>query len=426
MKRMKVLVCAYACNPALGSENAVGWNWVRAIALNHDVWVLTDRMNRDEIEAFARLNPESVDHVAFHYVTHRPWHYVHGSPLWQRLARSFFRPAVNFAYLSWQHRAYREARELTHRVRFDLVHQLTLVGFRFPGRLWRLGLPFVWGPLGGLENTPWRLFSALGADGAIYYGARNMINSAQKRWLPGPRRAMRAATGGVIAATSGVRAEILRIYGVESAVVCEVTPPSVPAGTPSQRRAAEPLRLAWSGEHLPGKALPLVLRALARLEPAVDWSLDVYGAGPKSTDWRALARRLALDHRCTWHGLVPRSLAIAGMEHAHVFIISSLKDLTSSVLLEAMGCAVPVLCPNHCGFSDVVTPDMGILLPIESPGHFVDALSKAIADLYRNEPRRQSLAAGAARRAQDFGIKAKAGAIDRIYTKALADQTQDR
>ena len=420
MSRLKVLVCAYACNPALGSESAVGWNWVLAIARRHDVWVLTDRMHRPDIEAFAQAEPTALSQVTFHYVAERSWHYRHDSRLWDWLNHSFLRPAVNLAYLAWQRAAYREALALRSQVDFDLVHQLTLVGFRFPGLLWRLGLPFVWGPIGGLENTPWRLFPALGVQGAAYYAVRNLVNSAQKLLLQRPRRALKAAAGGVIAATSGIRREIQRTYGIDSTVICEVTPPTLSQKDPIPRRHGEPLRLAWSGEHLPGKALPLLLDALHGLAQAFDWTLDVYGSGPKTRRWRRTAAELGLQPRCRWHGQVPRDVAIAGLRHAHLFVITSLKDLTSTVLLEALNQQVPVICPDHCGFSDVVNAECGIKLPIDTPEAFVIGLRDAITGLFRDEARRRHLAMGAGIRARTFGLDAKAAQIHAVYKRVLA------
>jgi glycosyltransferase involved in cell wall biosynthesis len=301
-----------------------------------------------------------------------------------------------------------------------LVHQLTYVGYRFPGYLWRLELPFVWGPLGGLENTPWSLLQAMDTGGMIYYAGRNVVNSMHRRFLRLPRRAIEAAGPGLIAATGGIRFELKRWYGADSNLICEVTAPDELSSEPTIRRVGEPIILAWSGAHLPGKALPLLLEALRGLPDGVDWTLDVFGSGPKTRRWKARAEELGLDPRCRWRGQVPREEALAGLADAHVFIITSLKDLTSTVLLEALSRGLPVLCPNHCGFPDVVTPECGILLPIDKPESFVRSLADAIEVLYRDEARRRSLAAGALRRARDFSVDAKAEAIDRVYAQVIA------
>ncbi len=410
--RLKVLVCAYACDPSRGSENAVGWGWSEAIARHHDVWVIAGEDCRESVEAERRRRPELERHMRFYYICQRQLRWL--ERLWP--------PLEMLTYIhQWQRAAYRLAGRLQQEMHFDLVHQLTYVGYRAPGFLWKLDVPFVWGPIGGLENTPWRLLPALGAHGCAYYAARNVINSLQRRFLPGPKRAFRKARGGIIAATEGTRREILRWYGEESEVICEIGLPSVVADSPACRGPGEPLRLAWSGLHQSAKGLPLLLRALARLPSSVAWESDILGKGPCTTKWQRLAERLGVDDRCRWHGWVPRDKAVSVVRGAHVFVITSLKDLTSTVVLEALAQGVPVICPDHCGFSDVVTADCGIKLPIDSVGRFQAELARAIARLAADEPERRRLAAGALCRAADFSWERKAEAVDRIYRRVLAE-----
>ena len=158
------------------------------------------------------------------------------------------------------------AQRLQAEIGFDLVHLITFVGFRFPGQFWKMDIPLVWGPIGGLENTPWRFLPSMGPSGCLFFARRNVINSLQRRFLPGPKRSFAKAAKGraIIAATEGIRREIRRWYGHESQVICEIGPPPVVAAEPSVRQAGEPLRLVWSGTHDPGKALPLLLKGGGR------------------------------------------------------------------------------------------------------------------------------------------------------------------
>lgn len=417
MRALKVLVAAYACDPARGSEMAVGWGWATAIARNHRVWVLCADWQRASIESFVARHPGQFANLNFVFVRPKPWHYTEPHRFWQLCESSVLKPIVHWSYRLWLRDAHAEAVKLHRMVGFDVVHQLTFVGFRFPGHLWKLGIPFVWGPIGGLENTPWPLLPSMGARGAVYYAARNVINSAHKRFLRAPRKAFAHAEGGVIAATSGIRDEIVRWYGVPSEVICEVGAPVKPATNHSRRSPGEPLRLAWSGRFLPGKALQLLLRALYTIRDRVDWGLDIYGDGPFRERWQSLAGQLGLSSRCTWRGQIPRDEAIHGLNRAHLFVVTSLKDLTSTVTLEALSQGVPVLCPDHCGFSDVVTDECGVKLSIESAKHFQDALALTIANLASDETRRCQLAQGALRRAPEFSWEAKAASIDSIYQR---------
>ena len=417
---LRVLACAYACNPERGSEEAVGWNWVQAIAEFCDVTVITADFHRAAIEDhLRRATAPWTTRVRFVYPAPRPWHY-RPSPGWRKIEESLLKPLMHFAYLDWLRDAARIAAGLAEREPFDLTHQLTYVGFRFPGGLWRLPLPFAWGPLGGLEDTPWRLFGALGARGMIYHAAHNLTNRLHRRLLRTPRQAAVRAGPGLIAATLGIARALRDCYGTPSTVVSEVTAPPPRLGPVTARAPAEPLRIVWSGAHIPGKALPLLFHALKDLPSSVAWQLSVFGTGPCTQRWRRLAHRLGLGERCCWHGQVTRETMLAAFDNAHVFVITSLKDLTSTVLVEALSRGVPVLCPDHCGFGEALGGDAGVRLPIASPAGFVDALKEAIRTLYDDESQRRGLAAGARLRAREFAIDTKTRALRDIYAKLLA------
>jgi glycosyltransferase involved in cell wall biosynthesis len=161
----------------------------------------------------------------------------------------------------------------------------------------------------------------------------------------------------------------------------------------------------------------LLLRALAVLPEGFDWQLDILGQGPCTGKWQRQAKKLGINNRCRWHGWLPRSEAIALMHRSHIFVITSMKDLTSTVLLEALSQGVPVVCPDHCGFSNVVTGDCGVKIPIKSPNQFVSDLSAAIRSLAENEEERRRLAKGALQRIKDFSWEKKAELVDAIYRR---------
>ncbi len=394
-RRLRVLVSAYACDPFRGSEDGVGWGWIRAIASRHDVHVITAAFQREPIERWRKQHPEDDAPVTFHYVTPRWFHY-RPTKVWRRIESSFFKPLMNLAYAQWLRDAARLAVLIDAQYDVDLVHLVTYVGYRFPGRYERVGKPFVWGPIGGLENTPWRFLPSLGPGGCVYYAARNTVNALQKRFLRSPKRAFRHAEGGIIAATEGSRREIERHYRVPSQVIPEVGLPGGCAPDHARREPGRPMLIAWSGEHLPGKALPYLLHALACLDERydhglkadVEWHLTVLGRGRCTRRWQALAQRLGLADRIRWTGWIDRAEALEQMHAAHVFVVTSLKDLTSTVLLEALSQGVPVVCPDHCGFSSVVDETCGIKVPVRSPRQLRAGLAAALADLALDEARR--------------------------------------
>ena len=420
MRGLKILAVAYACNPTRGSESGVGWGWVNAIAARHDVTVITADYNATNIDRYLGDHKDSAcSHPRFLYVKNRPWHY-RPQGIWLKIEDSLAKPVMNIAYQDWLRYAFRVARREITQSRYDLVHLITYVGWRFPGSFYRLGLPFVWGPIGGMKNTPWRLLPILGVKGAFYYSARNIVNSLQLRTLQGPRRAVRAANHGVIAATSEIQAELWNRFRAKSRVVCEVGPPQLAAGSPRPRGENEPFRICWSGLFLPGKALHLLLCAAARLPGDLDYSIEILGDGPCNESWRSMAFKLGIDDRCHWHGWIPRDQSLAVMKNSHVCAITSLKDLTSTVAVEAISLGVPVISLDHCGFADLVTEECGIKIYPGSAGQIATDLARALCTLYRDEALRERLAYGAIKRIRAYSWQAKMEILDEIYRMTVA------
>ena len=419
-RRLTVLVHAYACNPRFGSEEGVGWGWVCAIAKHHDLHVLTAAYHQEDIEAALEADPELRAHVTFHYVPHRPWHY-RPTPGWKRIEESIAKPIMHMAYRSWQRAAYRYAVDLAESTAFDLVHVITYVGFRFPGKFWKLPMPLVWGPIGGLENTPWRYFRVFRPAGWVKYTGRNIINTLHKLLLISPRRAFHKADGGVIAATTAIQEEIRRWYRVESVVRCEIGMVGKPEAVEIGERSSDaPLQIVWSGLHEDRKALPLLLDALRGMPDAVNWRLTVLGSGPLTTTWKAKAHELGLDDRVEWTGRIDRELAISRMANAHVMVITSVYDLTSTVIVEALCMGLPVVCPDHYGFSDAIDDSCGFKVGTESLETISQGIAEALTQLHNNESERQRLANGALRRAGRFSWDETGKLVSDLYASRVS------
>ena len=421
---LKLLVCAYACNPMQGSEEGVGWGWVCAMAERHVVTVLTADFNRPDIErGRLTLDNSTQRRLSFTYVKNRPWHYRPGG-LWSHIANSGAKPLMNLAYQNWLQYAFHAAQGEMAVDQYDIFHLLTYVGWRFPGRFHQLDLPFVWGPIGGLLNTPVHLLPGLGRTGAVYHSCRNAINSTQRRILRGPRRALRKANGAVIAATRGIQRELQRSFGSASTVVCEIGSPSVQAPSVTPRKAGSPLQICWSGRLSECKALHLLLRAAALLPADIDYTIHIVGDGPQKASCHRLAKQLNIDCRCHWHGQLLRSDAFNVMASSHVFAITSLHDLTSTVCVEALSLALPIVCIDHCGFAELVDETCGTKIPPTSIGSIIRGFSQAIAGLYADDALRCRLAEGALLRSAVCSWDAKMTALEGIYGRALGDRVQ--
>lgn len=171
-RRPRILLLAYGCSPYRGSEPAIGWHTALEAGKRFDTWAICEGSPRHIalVDAWVRRHGP-VPGVTFRFLPHTRLEYA------LRRAPGGYYPAYNL----WHRRAFREAVRLHRRIGFDLAHQVNLNTFREPGYLWRLGIPFVWGPVGGTQNYPARFLARAGAGGAVREGARSLLNVLQLR-----------------------------------------------------------------------------------------------------------------------------------------------------------------------------------------------------------------------------------------------------
>lgn len=410
---MKILICAYACNPYLGSEAGVGWGWSLIAARSHEVWVITDEIHRGDIERYLAENPNRNLHFC----------YIRKTPFF-RFTEAHFRllPLLAWrAYFCWQHDAYQRGMRLHREIGFDLVHNLTYVGFRAPGEWYRSGIPFVWGPLGGLEQTNLRLAWALGFKCFFWFFCRNILNWRDKVFSLRVRRGMRAAAGGIISATSGIQREIRNYHGQESTVISEIGMelPEREDFVPFPRKPDEPLKLIWIGRMYPGKGFAFVLKALMQLPEEINWELQSFGDGECRRKWECLADRAGLGDRIHWMGNRPRAEVIQAQKSSHALLISSIYELSCTCAIEALAAGIPAIAPDICGFPESVPDGCGIRFPARNPKEFITGLRDGIVRLYRNEAERRALCCNAKVRVREFSWERKAELLKQVYSAKL-------
>ncbi len=406
---MKILICAYACNPFLGSEAGVGWGWSLIAARAHEVWVITDEKHRRDIELYLAENPNQNLHFC----------YIRKTPFF-RFTEAHFRlmPLLAWrAYFCWQHNAYKRGMQLHREIGFELVHNLTYVGFRAPGEWYKSGIPFVWGPLGGLEQTNLHLARALGFKCFLWFFCRNILNWRDKVFCLRVRRGMRAAAGGIISATSGIQREILRYYNQKSTVISEIGMelPEMETFVPFPREPGAPLKLIWIGRMYPGKGFAFVLKALARLPKEINWELQAFGDGECRKKWERQADYAGLGDRIHWMGNCPRREVLRAQKSSHALLISSIYELSCTCAIEALSAGIPAIAPDICGFPESVPDGCGIRFPARNPDEYITGLRDGIVQLYRNEAKRRELCRNAKFCAMEFTWKRKAELLNQVY-----------
>ncbi len=415
---------AYECSPYRGSEWAVGWGRVLGAAKMAETHVVTSEENYAALQQAQAegLLPENV----FFY-TPKP------DAKLRSLQKKPGMFAYNYrAYHQWQRLAFELVRELHAREHFDVVHQISVCTFREPGYGWQLDVPFVWGPMGGTQNFPTSFLSMLPPKEAVKEGMRTVGNWVALRKPRVREAAQQSAT--VIAANTTNQRDLERVFDREVELLLETGLHEVrePNRARFEKRLAatraerpqEPLRILWSGELQTRKALPVLLRALAQVEPSTAWQLDVVGDGPLRERWSADAAKLGIADRVRFLGRLPFAEAVDCMNSAEVFCFTSLRDTSGNVVLEALAAGVPVLCFDHQGAGDMVSDFSGIKLPVRSPQRAYREWADAIEMLGRDPRKLFALSRGATVQARGFLWSRNHDRVNNLYRR-LAHQHKE-
>jgi glycosyltransferase involved in cell wall biosynthesis len=377
--RLRVALVGHACSPVLGSEPGLTWNWGKHLAADHDVTVFCHPQYRADTDAYLAANP--VDNLRFVWVDTDtrldPWDPAKGEK------------GLRLHYALWQRRVLAAVRRDHARRALDLVHHVCWGSLNQPPRLWKIGVPFVWGPVGGGQTWPKAFLSY--AD-----SARKEQLRAAAVWSTHFNPAIRAAAkkSALVLAKNPETARVLLKLGAPRAEVYfdnGITASAVEDYAPRNNAALE---LLWAGRLEARKGLPIALEAVAKLTD-IPVRLRIAGDGPEKSACEALAAKLNLGQRVEFLGKVPWPQMPDLFRTSDAFLFTSLRDATGSVVLEAMAKGVPAITLDHQGIGAFVTDHNGLKVPLTTPAATVDGFAAAVRALAGDGALRERLSRGA-------------------------------
>jgi glycosyltransferase involved in cell wall biosynthesis len=415
----KILLLAYPVSPTRGSEFSVAWNYINEMSKDNSIVVLYGVSGKhlgdmEEIENWRKTN--SIQNVRFVPVP--------PNGLTERLnylnRRAILPAAFYIAFRSWQWQAYQKATELIKTETFDLVHYLNPIGYREPGYLWKLGLPYMWGPIGGMPNLPARLFKTLSFRARIAFIIKNLANTVQINFNMRLNKAI-SSTDLLLAATSENQLMIWKkfnkpaIYFPENGIINSDF--YLNTNILSYKKG-DLFKLIWIGSIDARKSLILLLEALSKIG-SKNWQLDIVGDGPLAPAMHEFAHERQINKRVNWHGYINRPEVMRLLQFAHTHVITSIREGNPTVLLEAMTRGVPSITLNHCGMKDVVCGKCGIKIEVQSYDQIITDLAEAIYELINSPEEVNRLSAGVRECAMHHSWDNRRMALNTFYDLAI-------
>ena len=180
--------------------------------------------------------------------------------------------------------------------------------------------------------------------------------------------------------------------------------------------------VVFIGRNEQRKGLQVLLEAWPQVAESTGARLRVVGADPLSVRWLARRSGFSLDGVDLLGGLSEDELT-AELEQASLLAAPALGgESFGMVLTRAFSTATPAVASDIEGYRAVATPESAVLVP---PGDG-DALAAALVELLEDEPRRQTLGAGARKVAEQYSWDRIARRLADIYEELVSERVGER
>lgn len=410
---LSVLINAYACSPNMGSEPGMAWNWCVNLAKHCELHIITEGEFRDKIEELLPALPQGKN-MNFYY---NPVSEEIRRMCWNQGDWRFYKH-----YRDWQWKTYLMAKEIIQQHSIDIVHQLNMIGFREPGYLWKIeNKPFVWGPIGGLKQFPDAYLQNAGLKMRLFNKLKNRINIFQVKHDKRVNMAFRKADLLISSIPDSYKA--IKIYKrLESVIIPETgcfTDKIRTFGSDKIKHTG--FNLLWVGKFDFRKQLEIALRTVAALKHRPDIKLIICGTGTEQQIlyYKNLSGDLGIDQQIEWKGGLANQKVLVEMANADLFFFTSVSEDTSTVVLEAVSCNLPVLCFDTCGMGYVINDKVGIKISLSNPKQSVTDFAEKIDYLYTHRDYLQSLSEGCKERQQELSWENKALQVVSLYNQII-------
>ena len=412
---------AYAISPFRGSEYAVAWNYVTYMSKENDLTVLYGMSDNHMGETHTLdkfLKENSFPHVRFIKIKPNKLANLLNWPN----RHNFLVYTFYYAFAEWQKCAYKMAKNLIQNEHFDLIHNVGPIGYREPGYLWKLGLPYVWGPVGGANNVPWRLMKRMTLRGKLKLSFRNVANTIQLYTKRRLKQALKA-TNILLTATSENQRKFLEVHHKESICLSENGITGTITLDENKFNSPQKYNIIVIGRLDANKSVGTFLEAVTQIKKITMLHIDIVGDGPLKNNLQQYAISHGINDIITWHGQLPRPKAIQVFNSAHLHVITSVSEGNPTTIWEAMSFGVPTMSFDHCGMHDTLCSRCGILIPIaKNYDDCVAAIAQNINQLLEHPEHFRQLALGAVECAHSYTWDKREKFLNNLYDNLLKNK----
>jgi len=424
-RRLKVLVTAHEISPILGSECLSGWNVLTRLGFFHDLVILYAESNqfgtqkyKEQIENYLLKTRQfpSIEFIAI------PQPYLTKIIAKINKIISSKKTSVGLSFLYflgvkiWEKRVFMFVSKIIKERHFDIIHHFNHLSFREPGYLWKIDVPFIWGPMSGLSRVPMSFLSSMPLGEILYNTLRNFLNNYQHFVNRRITKAIKKSKliyfvttdDGSFIKGKNCRTKNLLDMGGNEVVKYK-----------NKLSQSDLIKILWVGRFSYLKALDLLLRAIDSSDILrKHLQINIVGDGPQKKYYQNIAFDLKLLN-INWLGQIPKDQVLRNMRESDVLVHTSIKEAASAVILESLSAGLPVVCHDSFGMSFAINEKCGIKVPFISHKKSIEGFKIALEKICHNPDLIKELSIGALLRAKELSWDSMAEIIANDYNDII-------
>ncbi len=368
MKKEKIFISAYACEPNEGSEIGVGWNWVLQISKNFEVWALTRRSNQQNIEKWMKSQDVKPDiHFVYYDLTR-------ALTFWKKGLRG-----VRLYYNLWQIFSNKLVKKTMIENDIKMYHLLTYGNVLWRASRYGMKQFFIWGPVGGVDIIP-RKFSS-------YYGIKFQIREMVRRFiiktLPinhGFRKKCKNANI-ILCKTDATINAIHPKYQNKARLFTDCAVDEKTIKEPFDVKN-EKVRYLTAGRLDAWRNFDILIESFKKsYEENPNIELVIVGEGKDSDRMKKLIHIREMDEHIRMTGQLEMSDYFKEMESSNVVINPAYKESGVTMSFDALSMSKPFIGINTGGYTHVFEDGSAELIQYNEREKLIDELTKAIMKL---------------------------------------------
>jgi glycosyltransferase involved in cell wall biosynthesis len=418
MNKSTILMTAYAVHPHKGSEDGMGWRFILAAARKHRVIAITRVNNGPAIEAFLAKNDfEGRENLQFEYFD-LPAHLR----FWKRGGR--------FSSLyHWIWHASLPSFIKKKGFQFDIAHHVNFHCDWTPSHLWKLGKPFVWGPIGHHPKLPKDyLIETGGTEAWIIDRLKWQSKALLWKFSPALKKSVEKAST-VFVMNSGVE-KVLKLKKNQVKLMPSVgcsfdTDANNSNSKIDLNRENEKSTILFMGRFEVLKSPETVLRSFAVFYNNLEERdrenvvLKMVGKGSLLSNLQNLSKKLAIENAVEWTNWVAFNQINEIYKTASLFFFPS-HEGAGMVVAEALAQGLPVLCYANEGPGELTNDTCAIRIPYTTHQEAIKKFAFELDYFYRNPSERRIMGLNAMKFIEENLTWERKGAIlEEVYASLI-------